>query len=117
METHTQIGAKIIGEHDNPLLAMARTVALTHHEKWDGTGYPFKRRAEKIPLVGRIVAISDVFDALVSKRPYKKAWPFEKAAAVIKAESGKHFDPDLVKVFVDNLDKIIALAKSNADPD
>lgn len=117
MEKHTEIGARIIGEHDSPLLDMARTVALTHHERWDGTGYPHGLKGEEIPLSGRIAAVADVFDALVSKRPYKKAWPFEKAVAVIKEESGKHFDPGLVKVFLANLDEIIELAKLNADPD
>jgi len=117
MEQHTEIGARIIGQHDNPLLDMARTVALTHHEKWDGTGYPRGIKGNNIPRVGRIVAVADVFDALVSKRPYKNAWPFEKAVAVIEMESGKHFDPGLVDVFVANLDKIIELAKLNADPD
>lgn len=117
MEQHTIIGAKIIGEHENPLLDMARTVALTHHEKWDGTGYPHGMKADNIPIVGRIVAVADVFDALVSKRPYKEAWSFERAVAVIKKESGKHFDPRLVEVFVANIDEIIQLAKSNADPD
>jgi putative two-component system response regulator len=117
MEQHTTIGAKIIGEHNTPLLDMARTVALTHHEKWDGTGYPHGLKGDDIPLVGRIVAVADVFDALVSNRPYKKAWPFEKAAALIKEESGKHFDPEVVKVFLANLDEIIKLSTLNADPD
>lgn len=117
MEQHTIIGARIIGEHDNPLLDMARTVALTHHERWDGRGYPRGIKGDNIPLVGRIVAVSDVFDALVSKRPYKKAWPFEKAVALIKEESGKHFDPGLVDIFVANLDEIFNYAKLNADPD
>ena len=117
MEQHTEIGARIIGEHDNPLLDMARTVALTHHEKWDGTGYPQGIKGDKVPLVGRIVAIEDVFDALVSKRPYKKAWPIEKAVAVIKKESGKHFDPEIVDVFMANKDEIIELAQLNSDPD
>jgi putative two-component system response regulator len=117
MEQHTQIGARIIGEHNTPLLDMARTVALTHHEKWDGTGYPRGIKGENIPLVGRIVAVADVFDALVSKRPYKKAWPAERAVAVIKEESGKHFDPEVVKVFLANLDEIIKLFQLNADPD
>lgn len=116
MEQHTEIGARIIGEHQNPLLDMARTVALTHHEKWDGTGYPRGLQGENIPIVGRIVAVADVFDALVSNRPYKKAWPFEKAVALIKEESGKHFDPEVVKHFLSNLDEIIELAQSNADP-
>jgi len=117
MEQHTEIGAKIIGEHHNPLLDMARAVALTHHEKWDGTGYPQGLKGDNIPLAGRIVAVADVFDALVSERPYKKAWPVEKAVAEIKKESGKHFDPRLVDVFVANLDEIIKLSQLNADPD
>nr|WP_319494054.1 two-component system response regulator [uncultured Desulfobacter sp.] len=117
MEQHTTIGAEIIGEHHTPLLDMARTVALTHHEKWDGTGYPQGLKGDDIPLVGRIVAIADVFDALVSKRPYKEAWSFERAVAVIKEESGKHFAPDLVTVFLANMDEIIELATLNADPD
>ncbi len=117
MEQHTEIGARIIGEHDYPLLDMARTVALTHHEKWDGTGYPRGIKGDRIPISGRIVAVADVFDALVSKRPYKDAWPFERAVSVIKEESGRHFDPDLVAAFVAHLDEIIELSRQNADPD
>jgi len=116
MEQHSEIGARIIGEHDNPLLKMARVVALTHHEKWNGKGYPNGLEGENIPLPGRIVAIADVFDALVSKRPYKEPWPFEKAVALIKDEAGQHFDPALVDVFVDNLDEIFELARLHADP-
>lgn len=117
MERHTEFGAKIIGEHDNPLLDMARTVALTHHEKWDGTGYPQNLKGEDIPLVGRIVAIADVFDALVCKRPYKEAWPFEKAVEFIREESGRHFDPALVAAFVDHIDEIRELKNKYADPE
>ncbi len=117
MEQHSEIGARIIGEHDYPLLDMARTVALTHHEKWDGTGYPQGLKGDQIPLAGRIVAVADVFDALVSKRPYKEAWPFEKAVSVIREESGRHFDPGLVTAFVDHLDEIIELSRQNADPE
>ncbi len=115
MEQHAEIGAKIIGNHNHPLLDMARTVALTHHEKWDGSGYPKGLKGEKIPLSGRIVAIADVFDALISKRPYKKAWPIEKVIALIKEEAGHHFDPLLVAAFVKHLDEIIALAQKHAD--
>jgi len=116
MEQHSEIGARIIGEHDNPLLKMARVVALTHHEKWNGKGYPNGLKGENIPLPGRIVAIADVFDALVSKRPYKDPWPFEKAVALIRDEAGQQFDPALVAVFVDNLDEIFELARLHADP-
>ena len=117
MKRHTKIGAEIIGKHDSPLLNMARTVALTHHEKWDGNGYPLGLKGVEIPLAGRIVAVADVFDALISKRPYKEAWPFEKAVALIKEEAGRHFDPAVVDIFLDNLAEIFELAKSHADPD
>lgn len=100
MMSHTAIGAEIIGEHESPLLQMAKTVAETHHEKWNGKGYPLGLAGEDIPLVGRIVALADVFDALTSKRPYKEAWSVEKAADLIKSETGEHFDPELVPLFI-----------------
>ncbi|MBA6348001.1 two-component system response regulator [Colwellia sp. BRX8-9] len=99
MKTHANIGADIIGEHDSPLLSMALSIALTHHEKWDGSGYPNHLKGQEIPLVGRIVAIADVFDALTSERPYKEAWPVDKAIAHMNSVSGSHFDPDLIKLF------------------
>jgi len=100
MQTHTTIGARIIGDPDgSELLAMAVTVALTHHERWDGTGYPKGLSGEAIPLEGRIVALADVFDALTSERPYKKAWSIEDASAYLRRESGKHFDPAVVDCF------------------
>jgi len=100
MKEHPEIGAKIIGEADSEILKYARTIALTHHEKWNGTGYPKGLAGEAIPFEGRIVALADVFDALTSKRPYKNAWPVEKAMAHIAEESGGHFDPTLVKAFM-----------------
>lgn len=99
MSRHPSIGADIIGEHNSPLLKMARKIALTHHEKWDGSGYPQHLKGEKIPLVGRIVAVADVFDALTSVRPYKKAWTVEEAVDYIDHASGTHFDPGLVSLF------------------
>ena len=96
MQAHTTIGAEIIGEHDDRLLSHARVVALTHHERWDGTGYPMHLAGQDIPLFGRIVAIADVLDALLSKRPYKPAWSIEQAMAYMRGESGKHFDPELI---------------------
>jgi putative two-component system response regulator len=96
MQAHTTIGAEIIGEHDDRLLSHARVVALTHHERWDGTGYPMRLAGHGIPLFGRIVAIADVLDALLSKRPYKPAWPIGQAMIYMKGEAGKHFDPELV---------------------
>ena len=109
MRNHPQVGADIIGNHPTELLQMAYSIALTHHEKWDGSGYPNGIAKEEIPLSGRIVAIADVFDALTSERPYKKAWPVEKAVAVIQKDSGSHFDPELVKVFTGCLDEILAI--------
>lgn len=98
MRNHPQIGADIIGEVDSELLRLAKSVALTHHEKWDGSGYPNKLKGEDIPLEGRIVALADVFDALTSKRPYKDAWTVDKTMALIRSESGKHFEPKLVEL-------------------
>ncbi|MCG9728291.1 two-component system response regulator [Shewanella sp. Isolate13] len=99
MQRHAEIGAEIIGEHKDPLLEMARRIALSHHEKWDGSGYPYGLSGEDIPIEGRIVAIADVFDALTSIRPYKKAWTVEATMALIEDEAGKHFDPELVRHF------------------
>jgi len=106
MRRHPQIGAEIIGQHTSPLLQMAYTIALTHHEKWDGSGYPYKLKGEQIPMVGRIVALVDVFDALTTARPYKHAWPVEEAVALLQRESGRHFDPNLVPVFLDLMPEI-----------
>lgn len=103
MTKHPQIGADILGNHGSPLLNMAKDIALSHHEKWDGSGYPNKSKGEEIPLVGRIVAIADVFDALTTERPYKKAWPVESAVSYILSASGGHFDPNLVPLFQDLL--------------
>ena len=106
MRQHPEFGADILGEHDSELLQMARVVALNHHEKWDGSGYPQGLAGEDIPLVGRIVAVADVFDALTSERPYKKAWDVEKAVGLLKEEAGRHFDPALVPVFLERMDEV-----------
>ncbi|MBI2383442.1 MAG: two-component system response regulator [Gammaproteobacteria bacterium] len=103
---HPAIGAGIIGRHGNELLEMARVIALTHHEKWDGSGYPRGLSGERIPPVGRVVAIADVFDALTSQRPYKPAWPVEEAVDYLKRESGRHFDPQLVPKFLQLLPQV-----------
>lgn len=100
MRQHPQIGAEIIGDHDSAILQLARQIALTHHEKWDGTGYPQGLRGEEIPLAARIVAIADVFDALTSVRPYKRAWTVDEAMDHIQSQAGAHFDPALVDAFV-----------------
>lgn len=99
MKTHTTIGSEIIGDHGSALMRMARTVALTHHERWDGSGYPQGLRAEAIPLEGRIVSIVDVFDALTSERPYKHAWKVAEAIEFMTTQSESAFDPQLLKTF------------------
>lgn len=96
MKQHVVMGAEIIGEHPDELLAMARQVALSHHEKWDGSGYPYGLQGTDIPRVGQIVALADVFDALTSERPYKRAWPVEQAMQTIRESAGSHFDPGLL---------------------
>jgi putative two-component system response regulator len=96
-------------------LSMARLIALTHHEKWDGTGYHRGLKGEEIPLVGRITSIADVFDALTSVRPYKKAWPVQDAVTLIQREAGTSFDPELVKKFVAILPQILAVREKYSD--
>ena len=103
MLRHAQIGAEIIGEHNSELLTIARSVALTHHERWDGNGYPQGLAGEAIPIEGRIAAVCDVFDALTSTRPYKQAWTEQAAFDYVVGESGKAFDPLLVRLFIDLL--------------
>ncbi|WP_299268887.1 HD domain-containing phosphohydrolase [uncultured Psychrosphaera sp.] len=111
MKTHPEIGAHILGDDDSELISLAKVVALTHHEKWDGSGYPNGLAGNNIPIEGRIVAIADVFDALTSVRPYKGAWPVEKAMDFIEQQSGKHFDPELVVLFKQELEKILTIKR------
>lgn len=115
IKMHCEYGVEIIGEHASPLLHMAREVALYHHEKWNGEGYPYGLSGEDIPLSARIVAIADVFDALTSERPYKKAWSVKDAIALIQDEAGKHFDPSLVPPFIESLPDIIKIMKQYVD--
>ncbi|WP_323814070.1 two-component system response regulator [Cellvibrio sp. NN19] len=115
MKTHTSVGAEIIGEDNSNLLKIARTIALCHHEKWDGSGYPNSLAGDAIPIEARIVAIADVFDALTSVRPYKKSWSIEEATAYIEQESGKHFDPELVNAFNAALPKILSIRANLLD--
>lgn len=117
MQTHANIGAEILSGDDSDLMMMAHDIALNHHEKWNGKGYPNGRKGEEIPLVGRVTALADVFDALTSKRPYKEAWSTEKAVDLIKKERGQHFDPTLVDVFLEVLPEIIATREKYAEPD
>ena len=109
MQQHPKIGARIIGNHNSPLISMAREISLFHHERWDGSGYPHGISGDQIPVSARIAAISDVFDALTSDRPYKKAWSIDKSVEMIKGESGKHFEPLMVNILVDSLAEIIEI--------
>lgn len=106
---HPAQGADIIGNHHSLLLQTARIVSLTHHERFDGTGYPNGIKGYDIPLAGRIVAIADVFDALTSRRPYKEAWSIEQAVEYLLEQKGKHFDGELVDTFLQHMDEIKAI--------
>ena len=115
MKRHPEIGAEILGESDVQLLRLARSVALHHHEKWDGSGYPFGLKGNSIPVEARIVALADVFDALTSERPYKKAWTVEAAMEYVEEQSGRHFDPRLVELFRAALPEILSIKERFAE--
>jgi len=116
MKHHPEIGAEIIGDcGDSVLLNVAKSVSLTHHEKWDGTGYPKGLAGEDIPIEGRICAIADVFDALTSKRPYKEAWSIEATVDFLKSQKGKHFEPRLVDLMIEILPKILEIRATFKD--
>jgi putative two-component system response regulator len=115
MQKHPLIGAEIIGDCESDLLKMAKAVALYHHEKWDGTGYPFGLSGEQIPVEARIVALSDVFDALTSARPYKQAWSIEQTLQHIRAQKGLHFEPVLVDLLEQNLQQILEIKQRWAE--
>jgi response regulator RpfG family c-di-GMP phosphodiesterase len=106
MREHVLIGASILENVTSPYLQAGCIISMSHHEKYDGSGYPQGLRGDDIPLYGRIVAIADVFDALTSVRPYKKAWPFDEAMDFLKQESGSHFDPSMVKIFTENASEV-----------
>jgi len=107
--SHTLIGDSIVGEEDTPLLKIAGSIARSHHEKWNGTGYPNNLKGDEIPLEGRIVAVADIFDALSSKRHYKPEFPLEKCISIINDLSGNHLDPKLVELFNENIEKFISI--------
>lgn len=109
MKTHPRIGYDILSKSDAPVFKMAAEIVLHHHEHWDGSGYPDGLAGELIPESARIAALVDVFDALTMKRPYKEAWPNEQAIATIQAESGSHFQPAMIEVFIAVLPEILAI--------
>ena len=106
IKTHTISGFEILSDSTIPLLQLSAEIAISHHEKFNGKGYPKGLKGEEIPISGRICAVADVFDALTSKRPYKEPWPLEKALDLIKKEKGEHFDPDCVDAFISQIDEI-----------
>lgn len=109
MKRHAEIGGQILADSESPLLQLAHTIAMTHHEKWDGTGYPKGLKGEEIPLSGRIIAVCDVFDALSSARPYKQAWPLDKIIALLEEGAGQHFDPHLIDLFLTDLPHMLSI--------
>jgi putative two-component system response regulator len=115
IKTHPAIGSEILGDSKSELLTVARNVAFYHHEKWDGSGYPSGLKGEAIPLEARLMAVADVFDAVTSKRPYKEAWPIDKAVQMIKDNAGTHFDPQIVKAFIENFDDIARVQGAYSD--
>lgn len=109
MKGHAEIGYRILVGSDATPLKMAATIAYTHHEKWDGNGYPRALRGDEIPLPGRIAAVADVFDALTSARPYKPAWKLDDALELMRTNRGAHFDPNLVDAFFDALPEVLEI--------
>jgi len=115
MKTHAKIGEKILGNSKSPILQKAKIIAVSHHEKWDGTGYPNQMKGEAIPIEGRIVAICDVYDALTSDRPYKKRWSETEAIDFLQQNAGTHFDSKLVKLFLTELPNIALFSQQLND--
>lgn len=115
MKQHTTFGGRILNGSSAKLLQAGEIIALSHHEKWDGSGYPKGISGEDIPLWGRITAVADVFDALTSKRPYKEAFSNEKSLQIMKEGHGKHFEPRLLDLFLENLDEVFDIQKKHKD--
>lgn len=116
MKTHPIVGAELLSGNNSKFFMMAREIALTHHERWDGGGYPHGLKEENIPLAGRICCLCDVFDALMTQRPYKRAWTLEETTEEIKDGKGSHFDPFLADVFLEILPEINHIREKYADP-
>ena len=120
IKVHPKVGSEIVYQilttgYDSELVKMASEICRCHHERWDGTGYPEHIRGKEIPLCARIVAIVDVYDALVTPRCYKKTVPFDEAFRIIDSESGKHFDPELVMELLKIKNKMIEITKTYSD--
>ena len=117
MKQHTVMGAEILRQGESPILKAGAQIAISHHEKFDGTGYPYGLKGDAIPLYGRIVAIASVFDALTSAKPYKPAWEVGRALSVMKESSGTQFDPDCLNAFLEVIDDVLAVRAAHADKD
>lgn len=111
VKTHTTIGAEILADPEAEVLRLARHIALSHHERWDGKGYPLNLSKGEIPLAARIVSLADSFDAITSDRPYRRGFQVNEACKIIELESEKQFDPEIVAVFLDNIDQILAIMR------
>jgi putative two-component system response regulator len=117
MRRHTELGAKILNPGRSPILELAVKIALTHHERWDGSGYPLGLAGDHIPIEGRITSVADVFDALSSKRPYKPAFPLEKCFAIMREGRGTQFDPEVLDSFFARQDDVVQVQITYADVD
>lgn len=115
MKSHAAIGKDILSKSDRRILQLGAIIAGQHHEHWNGQGYPEGLKEEEIHIAGRITALADVFDALGSERCYKEAWPLEKALTLIEQQSGKQFDPDLVRILLDNIDRVAQIREQFPD--
>ena len=115
MKKHTIYGYEILKESERKLLQIAAKIALEHHEKWDGTGYPHGKKGEEISIYGRMTSISDVFDALTSERPYKKTWGINQTLEYLNKMKGKQFDPELTDIFIKNIDEIYQIKRELKD--
>ena len=117
LRRHTELGCRLLETTESPILALAATIAMSHHERWNGTGYPLCLVGEEIPIAGRITAVADVFDALSSKRPYKPAFPFDKCMQILEDGRGSHFDPVVLDAFFRRRQDIVQTQLGLADPD
>ena len=115
MKGHARAGFDLLDKSASPVVQAGALIALAHHEKFDGTGYPQGLAGQDIPLMGRIVAVADVFDALTSERPYKKAWDLDRAVANLKEGAGTHFDPHCVVAFLENWQGVLEIRRQMAD--
>jgi len=115
IKTHPEIGHRILSGSSSPLLELSAVIALTHHEKYDGSGYPSRLAGEAIPIEGRIAAVADVFDALTSNRVYRDAWSVDKSVELLVRDKGTHFDPHVVDLFLGSMDDVLQIKKRHAD--